>query len=91
MAKKLDIALARPDPRRRKQSGAPSVRAGFAANDVLTANPKLANSDSYGQGWMVRMKPAVTAGASAGQTPGSAVAAPNGAKIAANAFVGCAT
>ena len=60
-----------------------------AVNDTLTANPKLANTDTYGEGWMVRVKP-VEAGADAILTPGSAVAAPYAAKMAADSFAGCA-
>ena len=26
-------------------------------NDALTAKPKLANADPYGEGWMVKVKP----------------------------------
>lgn len=58
-------------------------------NDNLVANPKLANTDTYGEGWMVRVKP-VDAGAAAILTPGSAVAAPYEAKMAADNFAGCA-
>ena len=61
-----------------------------AVNDNLVANPKLANTDTYGEGWMVRVKP-VEAGAAGGVlVPGSAVAAPYEAKMAADAFAGCA-
>lgn len=61
-----------------------------AVNDNLTENPKLANSDTYGEGWMVKVKPADLAAAEAMLTPGSSVAAPYEAKMAADAFVGCA-
>lgn len=61
-----------------------------AVNDDLTANPKLANTDTYGQGWMVRVRP-VDAGAVAGVlVPGTAVAAPYEAKMDADSFAGCA-
>lgn len=61
-----------------------------AVNDNLTSNPKLANTDTYGEGWMVRIKP-VDASASTGVlVPGSAVAAPYEAKMAADNFAGCA-
>jgi glycine cleavage system H protein len=59
-------------------------------NDALTATPKLANSDPYGQGWMVKVKPADWAAAKGRLTPGSAVAGPYEAKMAADAFAGCA-
>ena len=59
-------------------------------NETLNGNPKLANSDPYGKGWMLRVKPADWAAAKATLTPGSAVAAPYEAKMAADAFAGCA-
>ena len=59
-------------------------------NAALTANPKLANSDPYGEGWMVKVKPADWAAAKAALVPGTAVAALYEAKMAADAFVGCA-
>lgn len=61
-----------------------------AVNDNLVANPKLANTDTYGEGWMVKVRP-VDAGAVAGVlVPGSAVAAPYEAKMATDNFAGCA-
>lgn len=59
-----------------------------AVNDNLSANPRLANTDSYGEGWMVRVKPA-DPGAVSALTPGGAVAAPYEAKMQADAFAGC--
>ena len=59
-------------------------------NETLNANPKLANSDPYGEGWMLRVKPADWATAKATLTPGTAVAGPYEAKMAADAFAGCA-
>lgn len=67
MAKKLDIAMARPDPRGFKQPGEPFLQAGFAVamacavdlDCAASADPKLANSDTFGQGWMARVKPAM--------------------------------
>lgn len=61
-----------------------------AVNDVLTATPKLANTDTYGQGWMVRVKPVDAGAVGAVLVPGSAVAAPYEAKMAADNFAGCA-
>lgn len=59
-------------------------------NDNLSGNPKLANSDSYGEGWMVKIKP-VDMGAAIGVlTPGDTVGAPYEAKMAADEFAGCA-
>lgn len=61
-----------------------------AVNDTLTANPKLANTDTYGEGWMVRVKP-VDAGSAQGLlVPGASVAAPYEAKMNADNFAGCA-
>lgn len=61
-----------------------------AVNDNLTENPKLANSDTYGEGWMVKVKPADPAVVESVLTPGSAVAAPYEAKMDADSFAGCA-
>ena len=59
-------------------------------NEALTGNPKLANSDPYGEGWMVKVKPADWVAAKATLIPGTAVAAPYEAKMTADAFAGCA-
>ena len=58
-------------------------------NDTLVGNPKMANADPYGEGWMVKVKPADWAAAKAGLTPGSAVAGPYEAKMTADNFAGC--
>jgi glycine cleavage system H protein len=58
-------------------------------NDAVVANPKLANSDPYGAGWLVKLRPADFAAAKAGLVPGSAVAQPYEAKMAADSFAGC--
>jgi glycine cleavage system H protein len=58
-------------------------------NDALVGNPKVANADPYGEGWMVKVKPADWAAAKAGLTPGSAVAGPYEAKMTADNFAGC--
>ena len=60
-----------------------------AVNDTLSENPKLANSDTYGEGWMVKVKPSDDS-AVASLTPGTAVAGPYEAKMAADEFAGCA-
>ncbi len=60
-----------------------------AVNDDLTSNPKLANSEPYGAGWMVKVKPA-DAAAAAALTSGAEVAGPYEAKMAADNFAGCA-
>ncbi|MHB0950819.1 MAG: glycine cleavage system protein H [Allorhizobium sp.] len=58
-------------------------------NEELNANPKLANSDPYGAGWMLKVKPADSNAVSV-LTPGTAVAGPYEAKMAADEFAGCA-
>lgn len=71
------------------------VKIGFdaeivAVNDDLTGSPKLVNTDTYGSGWMVRVRPADAAAAQAVLVPGSAVAVPYEAKMDADSFAGCA-
>lgn len=61
-----------------------------AVNDVLGGNPKLANTDTYGQGWMVRVKPVDASKPATVLVPGTAVAGPYEAKMEADAFAGCA-
>ncbi|MEJ2626863.1 MAG: glycine cleavage system protein H [Pseudolabrys sp.] len=58
-------------------------------NDTLTGNPKLANAEPYGEGWMVKVKPADWAAAKATLTPGADVAGPYEAKMTADNFAGC--
>ena len=60
------------------------------ANGALEATPALANSDPYGAGWMVKVRPADAAAATAGLTRGGAIAAAYEAKMAADKFAGCA-
>jgi glycine cleavage system H protein len=59
-------------------------------NETLTGNPKLANSDPYGEGWMVKVKPVDWAAAKAKLIPGGAVAGPYETKMTADEFKGCA-
>lgn len=59
-------------------------------NDGVSGDPKLANSDPYGAGWLVKVRPADWAAAKAKLTPGAAVAGPYEAKMAADNFAGCA-
>ncbi len=59
-------------------------------NEAMSGDPKLANSDPYGEGWMVKVKPADWATAKATLTPGTAVAGPYEAKMDADKFAGCA-
>lgn len=61
-----------------------------AVNDDLSADPKLANSDPYGAGWMVRVRPGDFDAAKAMLVPGGAVAGPYEAKMDEDAFAGCA-
>jgi len=60
-----------------------------AVNDALSATPKLANSDPYGAGWLIKVRPANWAAAKAGLVPGTAVAAHYESKMAADGFAGC--
>ncbi|MEX3007562.1 glycine cleavage system protein H [Hoeflea sp. TYP-13] len=59
-------------------------------NDELSGDPKLANADPYGKGWMVKVKPDDWGVASPGLTPGTEVAEPYEAKMDADSFEGCA-
>ncbi len=58
-------------------------------NAVLAATPKLANSDPYGAGWLIKVRPGDWATAKAGLVPGTAVAGPYESKMAADGFAGC--
>jgi glycine cleavage system H protein len=60
------------------------------ANDGVVADPKLANRDPYGTGWLIKLRPADWAAAKPGLTPGPSVAAPYEAKMTADGFAGCA-
>jgi glycine cleavage system H protein len=59
-----------------------------AVNDALLANPSLANQDPYAN-WMVQLKPEDWDSVKGSLTPGSAVAGPYEAKMAADGFEGC--
>ena len=61
-----------------------------AVNDELATKPSLANEDAYGAGWLVVIKPEDWVAAKATLVPGTAVAAPYEAKLAADGFAGCA-
>ena len=61
-----------------------------AVNEELVAKPSLANSDPYAAGWMVIIKPTDWASVKPTLVPGTAVAAPYEAKMAADGFAGCA-
>ena len=58
-------------------------------NDALAADPKLANGDPYGVGWMVKVRPADWAAAKAELLPGTEIAGPYEAKMAEDEFEGC--
>ncbi len=58
-------------------------------NSALNADPTLANGDPYGAGWMVRVRPADWDAAKAGLLPGTEIAGPYEAKMAADDFAGC--
>jgi glycine cleavage system H protein len=61
-----------------------------ATNDALVAKPSMANSDPYGEGWMLVLKPENWAAVKAGLTPGGAVGPKYDAKMQADGFAGCA-
>ena len=58
-------------------------------NEDLVGDPKTGASDPYGVGWLVKVKAEDWDGAKAGLVPGSEVAAPYEAKMAADEFAGC--
>lgn len=58
-------------------------------NAQLTADPKLANADPYGDGWMVKLQPADWGAAKGTLILGSEVGAPYEAKMTADDFAGC--
>jgi glycine cleavage system H protein len=61
-----------------------------AVNEELVGKPSLANDDPYDQGWMIVLKPEDWDSVRATLTPGSEVAGPYEAKMAADGFEGCA-
>ena len=61
-----------------------------AVNEALVNKPALANDDPYGEGWLVIIKPNDWSAVKATLVPGSAVAVPYEAKMAADGFAGCA-
>lgn len=58
-------------------------------NTALVEKPDMANSDPYGAGWMVILKPDDWASVKPTLTPGTAVNAPYEAKMDADGFAGC--
>ncbi len=60
-----------------------------AVNDEVVGDPKLANADPY-KAWLVQLRLTDWGTVKAGLTPGTSVAAPYEAKMAADGFAGCA-
>jgi len=60
-----------------------------AINEDLVATPSLANQDPY-QAWLVIVRPTDWASVKGSLVPGSQVAGPYEAKMAADGFAGCA-
>jgi len=76
-----------------KWVGPAKVAAGgavVAINEALVANPSVANSDPYGEGWLIVLKPEDWDGVKPSLVPGAQVAARYEAKMAADGFAGCA-
>jgi glycine cleavage system H protein len=59
-------------------------------NDGLSGDPKMANADPYGEGWLVKVKPDDWAAAKTSLVAGADVAGPYEAKMDADGFAGCA-
>ena len=59
-------------------------------NETMTTSPDTANSDPYGAGWLVVFRPDDWDGNKGQLVPGTDVAAPYEAKMAADGFDGCA-
>jgi len=61
-----------------------------AINEALVANPSVANSDPYGEGWLIVLKPEDWDSVKPSLVPGAQVAGPYEAKMATDGFAGCA-
>jgi len=61
-----------------------------AINEAVTSSPGTINSDPYGSGWMVKLKPSNWDGDSAALITGGAAAAAFEAKMNADGYAGCA-
>ena len=75
-----------------KWVGPAKVAAGgeiVAINDAMVANPSIANSDPYGEGWLIILKPEEWDSVRASLVPGAQVAGPYEAKMNADGFAGC--
>jgi glycine cleavage system H protein len=60
-----------------------------AINDAVSGSPKAINADPYGQGWLVRIKPANWDAESASLVTGAGVAPAFEQKMSADGFAGC--
>jgi len=60
------------------------------ANEALAGKPSIANADPYGEGWLLKVRPADWDAARPVLTPGTEVAGPYEAKMQADEFAGCA-
>lgn len=60
-----------------------------ATNDKVSADPSLINNDPYGEGWLVKIKPADLAGESADLKTGDDALAAFEDKMQADGFNGC--
>lgn len=58
-------------------------------NEAMVTNPSIANTDPYGEGWLVVIKPEAWDEIKGSLVPGSAVAGPYEEKMAADGFAGC--
>ncbi|MHB8551885.1 MAG: glycine cleavage system protein H [Acidiferrobacterales bacterium] len=60
-----------------------------AVNDAVSAKPGLINRDPYGEGWIIRLKPANWDGDSAALQRGAAAMGAFESKMQADGFKGC--
>jgi glycine cleavage system H protein len=60
-----------------------------AINEALVASPSTANSDPYGEGWLIVLRPEAWDSVRPGLVEGSQVAGPYEAKMNADGFAGC--
>lgn len=59
-------------------------------NEEMVNKPSIANTDPYGAGWLVIIKPTDWASVKPTLTPGTEVAGPYEKKMAEDGFAGCA-
>lgn len=75
-----------------KWVGPAKVAAGgeiVAINDAMAANPSIANTDPYGEGWLIILKPEEWDSVKGTLVTGTDVAGPYEEKMAADGFAGC--